>query len=237
MQTSWAENHAATALRGSQKWLGKWLGSVYTTGTRDQYNVRIEPGRVSGTSEVYLTHRAMIEKVTVDNGVDPVQTLWQPSPPNPDVEAEMLTLMMIDLGYTESQAISTMAASEAAPEMARIIQSAGGAPVLEMDDAMETAWRRVGLTLDRVSFMVEDRDVSNSVYLVRYADPEIEGKKDGFFSKWFSKDDAASADAIYRIQLTARGDKTEVAVLNNKGQPAPANVSKQIITLLYEQLR
>ena len=50
IETDWAENHASNVLKGSQKYLAKWLGSLYTTGTRDKYRIRVEPGREPGNN-------------------------------------------------------------------------------------------------------------------------------------------------------------------------------------------
>lgn len=237
IETDWAENHASGVLRGSQKYLGKWLGSLYTTGTRDKFRLRIEPGRKSGTSEVYLTHRGMKEVVTQDNNVDPKATAWEPSGSDPEVEAEMLTLLMISLGSTRQEASEALKSPQPDKERATIVTATGTAPVLMVEDSMDVAWRRVGQTLDRVGFMVEDRNRAEGLYYVRYGDPEVYEKKKGFFSRLFKgKDDELSTEE-YRIKLTDKEGRTEVSVANANGDPAPEKVTTQILTLLHEQLK
>ena len=237
LETSWADNYAKSVLRGSQKWLSKGLGSLYTSPSRDKYRVRIEPGRLEGTSEVFLTHRGMIEKVVIDNGVDAVRTMWEPIPPDATLEAEMLALLMVDLGANEAQATESLVAAEKAPDRASIVTSANGQAGLVVNDAIDIAWRRVGQTLDRVGFSVEDRDISKRVYFVRYADPELDNKKPGFFGKMFKKNKSTVDDDIYQILLSEQGDKTAVDVTAKDGTPAPEKVTTQIVKLLYEQLR
>ena len=105
-----------------------------------------------------------------------------------------------------------------------------------VNDGVDIAWRRVGQTLDRVGFSLEDRDEVKRVYIVRYADPDFSNKKPGFFSKMFKKNKAVDED-IYQILLTGQGDKTTVDVTAKDGTPAPKKVTTQIINLLYEQLR
>jgi outer membrane protein assembly factor BamC len=236
LETTWADNWANNVLTGMQKWLQKGLGSIYTSATRDKYRFRVEPGRVEGTSEVYVTHKGMIQKAIIDNSYDPQRTIWEPIPPDPEIEAEMLARLMVDLGASEVKASENLAAAEKAPDRASIVQSANGQPELIVNDGVDIAWRRVGQTLDRVGFSLEDRDEVKRVYVVRYADPDFSNKKPGFFSKMFKKDKAVD-EGIYQILLTGQGDKTTVNVTAKDGTPAPKKVTTQIINLLYEQLR
>ena len=237
METTWADNYANSVLSGTQKYLSKWIGSIYTSPSRDKFRMRVEPGRIAGTSEVYLSHRGMIEKAVIDNNVDPVRTIWEPIPPDESIEAEMLARLMVELGASESEASASLVKAEDSVDRARIVKGATGQPGLIVDDDIDIAWRRVGQTLDRVGFSVEDRDISKRVYFVRYADPEISNKKPGFFSKIFKKDKSTVDDDIYQIALIEQGDTTAVDVTAKDGTPAPEKVTTQIIKLLYEQLR
>jgi outer membrane protein assembly factor BamC len=237
LETTWAENYATDVLRGSQKLLNKWLGTIYAKGGRDKFRLRVEPGRIAGTSEIYLTHKGMIEKVVSDNGVDAVQTVWEATPPDANIEAEMLAKLMVALGATEATASTSVVKADKSADRASITKDANGQAGLIVNDGIDTAWRRVGQTLDRVGFSVEDRDISKRVYFVRYADPELNNKKPGFFSKMFKKNKKSYDDDIYQILLTEEGEKTAVDVAAKDGTAAPENVSTQIIKLLYEQLR
>ena len=237
IETDWAENHANSVLRGSQKYLGKWIGSLYTTGTRDRFRIRVEPGRESGSSEVYLTHRGMTEVVTQEGGVDPQATAWQPSGPDPELEAEMLTLLMISLGATRTEATENLASPEPDKERATLVTVAGEAPFLTIENSLDIAWRRVGQTLDRVGFMVEDRNRKDGIYFVRYGDPEVYEKKKGFLGKLFKGDGGELSTEEYQIILAGRDNRTAVRVAGTDGKPAPDKVSEQILSLLYEQLK
>ena len=236
LETGWADNYAKDVLRGTQKYLGKWIGSLYSTGSRDKFRIRVEPGRLAGTSEVYLSHRGMIEKAVIDNNVDPVRTVWEPVPPDENIEAEMLALLMIEMGASQAEASTSIAAADKAPDRARIV-SGDGQPSLIVFDTIEIAWRRVGQTLDRVGFSVEDRDISKREYFVRYADPELNNKKPGFFGKMFNKDKDTIEDDIYRISLIEDGQQTRVEVTAKDGSAAPEKVTTQIVKLLHEQLK
>jgi outer membrane protein assembly factor BamC len=71
-----------------------------------------------------------------------------------------------------------------------------------MDDAFDRAWRRVGLALDRIGFLVEDKDRSKGLYFVRYSDLDAEDDagtdKKGLLDKlafWKDDDDKGKPQA------------------------------------------
>ena len=118
------------------------------------------------------------------------------------------------------------------------------APVVQLAENFDRAWRRVGLALDRGGFTVEDRDRSQGVYDVRYIDPEVEARasgKPGVFSRLFGADKRATSAQQYRIRVVGRGDETTVAVVQRDGQPLRADADRQtgakIAGLLREQLK
>ncbi|MEW6132831.1 MAG: outer membrane protein assembly factor BamC [Pseudomonadota bacterium] len=230
METDWAENRANIPQDFIRRSIGKVIEGLYSTPERDKFRTRLEKGE-HGT-EIYISHRGMYE-VYADEGKD--KTVWQPRPPDPELEAEMLRRLMLRFGVEEARA-ETMLAKQQAPEMARIV---GGD--LEMDESFDRAWRRVGLALDRVGFAVEDRDRSRGTYYVRYIDPQIDNaskEDEGILSKlafWRSgKEQTSPQLQIHVIEL---GDKTRVTVTGDEGKPADPNTQKRIINLLHRELK
>jgi outer membrane protein assembly factor BamC len=225
IETDWAENRAKVGT-GGQRLLARWLGTLYSTGTRDRFRLRLDRGREPGTVEIYVTHQAMEEVVTqaaASGGVE--QTKWQPAVSDPQLEAEMLRLVMIHFGAKEEQAKTVVAGAAARPaaERARLSRSGEGATFLSLEESLERAWRRVGLTLDRVGFTVEDRDRSRWTYYIRYVDPDKKTRK--------------AEEDEYRIHLRAAEAGTVVEVLDREGAPAGATPGERILGLLHEQLK
>ena len=105
---------------------------------------------------------------------------------------------------------------------------------------MRSAWRRIGLALDRGSFTVEDRDRTKGIYFVRYLDPDYEAKvksEQGFFTKFFSTDKPIPAPQ-YRVVLTGQStNQTVVTVLSADGKPERSTAGDRILALLNDQLR
>ena len=242
METDWAEKHAKVDNGAIRNFLSRMLDSVYSTGERDKYRTRLEPGAQTGTTEIYISHRGMEEVYTSSVSADQAQTRWQPRPPDPGLEAEMLRRLMVRFGVEESKARSEVASAQPAALRATLSRENDGAGTLALNEQFDRAWRRVGLALDRVGFTVEDSDRSKGYYYVRYIDPQTDNKsadQAGFMSKlMFWKSDKSKSNEQFRIQV--KDDKAagcQVNVFNKDGTPGQSDTASRILTLLYEQLK
>lgn len=243
METDWAENRAKIPMDFIRNTLGKVIDSLYSTAERDKFRTRLEPGTEAGSTEIYISHRGMYE-IFVSEGKD--QTKWQPRPADPELEAEMLRRLMIRFGSEEKRATTAVAvAKEKQVERAKIVRASDGAGTLELQERFDRAWRRVGLALDRVGFTVEDRDRSKGLYFVRYVDPEADAASKKQSEGWLSKlnpfkgssDPAALAKIQYRIYVADGGGVSTVQVLSREGGVDTSEVAKNILGLLFEQLK
>jgi len=238
METDWAENRAKIPQDFIRRTLGRVVESLYSVPERDKFRTRLERSPDGQGTEIYISHRGMME-LYVSEGRS--QTKWQPRPPDPGLEAEFLRRLMVRLGTTEEQA-KQLLAYEPAESRAKLASGAGGAETLEVYEPFDRAWRRIGLALDRVGFTVEDRDRQKGIYFVRYADPEAEiqgPKKEGFLSSlafWRSNDPKVKAEQ-YRVRVEPMQDASRVAVLDKDGAVVSNKTSQRILALLHEQLK
>lgn len=242
METDWAENRAKLPQEGIRGFLSKALDSVYSTAERDKFRTRLEPG-ADGRTEIYISHRGMVEVFEgTQGGGDQGQgrTVWQPRPANPELEAEMLRRLMVRFGVEDVRAKSLLA-EKASPPQAVQTRNPDNAPGLGLPESFDRAWRRVGLALDRIGFVVEDRDRAGGIYFVRYADPEANTKKEkSFLSKlafWSSDDSKAAKAQRYQVRLKGVQEETSLAVYQDDGTPANNETGKRIANLLFEQLK
>ncbi len=242
METDWAENRAKIPQDIIRRTLGRLIDAVYSTAERDKFRTRIEPTPDGQGTEIYISHRGMYEVFEGtqgggDQGVG--RTVWQPRPPDPELEAEMLRRLMTRFGVEEARA-QTLLAKAASEPAARLSRAADGSAYLILPEPFDRAWRRVGLALDRIGFVVEDRDRVAGEYFVRYADPEVGAKKkEGILSRlafWRSTDDKLQA-LRYRVKLSATAGDTQVSVLADDGRAAAGETGQRILNLLHEQLK
>jgi outer membrane protein assembly factor BamC len=230
METDWAENRAKIPQDFIRNTLGKLIDSVYSTAERDKFRTRLERS-ASGGTEIYVSHRGMIE---VYNNNQKDQTVWQPRPVDPELEAEFLRRLMVKLGVPQEQARALQAS---AGKPSSRIETVNNQTVVVIDEAFDRAWRRVGLALDRTGFTVEDRDRAQGTYFVRYVEPSAD-RKEGFFSKLFSFGrDKGNAPVKYRIALKSEGEKTTVAVLDEKGAPEKSANAQRIVQVIADDLK
>lgn len=239
METEWAENRAKIPQDTVRKLIGAVLENVYSTSERDKFRTRLERGSAPGTTEIYISHRGMVEVLKGPEGSD--QLIWQPRPADPELEAEMLRRFMAKLGGDEQRERSDLA-SLATPEKATLTRSGSGASKLTVAESFDRAWRRVGLALDRVGFTVEDRDRSKGLFFVRYADPENDGAKTdkGWFSKlafWRSSESKPLSAERFQVKLSETQGQTDVQVLNVGGSAESRETASRILNLLHEQLK
>jgi outer membrane protein assembly factor BamC len=239
METSWAENRAKLDDDILRRALGRVLDSIFSTGTRDKFRVRIERNTSSNGTEIYLTHFGMEEVLT---GAQRDTTTWASRPNDPQLEGEMLQRLMVRLGTREEDAKTVVAGAAvggaaSTSARARLVEVPGSGTTLQLDDNFDRAWRRVGIALDRNGFTVEDRDRSAGTYFVRYADPRTTAKEDpGFFARLFSGA-SDNTPQRYRVEVKGEGERSVVRVLNAQGAADTTGVSTRILTLLDAELR
>lgn len=230
IETDWAENRAHVSADAVNRAIAKALPGLFSSGFKDRYRVRLEPGAQAGTSEIYLTHLGVALE-EVPHPIDEVsKTVWRPRPSDPDLEAEMLRLLMLRLGVPAPQAETILATP--GPVHARLVKE-GETNRLLLDDEPQRAWRRVGLALDRLNVVVENRDRPQAAYVVRYN--EAVKEEAGFFGRMFDKVDTRASGGEFLVSVVPAGGGSEVRVAPREGaQPA---VAQQILTWLHEQLK
>lgn len=240
METDWAENRAKIDSDIIRRTLGKVLDGLYSTPERDKFRTRLETGSESGSVEIYISHRGMVE-IYPNEAKD--RTVWQARPADPELEAEFLQRLMIRLGADETRAKAQIAAAPVA-DKAKLQSASGGASVLQVQEGFDRAWRRVGLALDRVGFTVEDRDRSQGIYYVRYVDPEVDAKKkgdEGLLAKlafWRSETKPSiQTGNQYRIYVKGSDAGSSVQVLTREGGTDTSDSARKILGLLFEQLK
>lgn len=233
IETDFAENRAKLPQDFIRNTLGRVLENLYSTGERDKFRTRLER-TASGGTEIFISHRGMIEVVTNSSSTS-TSTVWQPRPADPELEAEFLRRLMVQLGVSPDQS-KALIAVDAARQTSRI-ETVNNQQVLLVDDGFDRAWRRVGLGLDRTGFTVEDRDRSKGLYFVRYIAPLSDNQSSGFFGNLFSSKAATPAPLKYQIVLTAKGDMTAVTVLNAGGKPDTTGNAQRIFKVLADDLK
>ena len=210
METEWIEADAIKA-QEDKKNMGekfdKWLDKLSGLSDRRKFRTRLERGEKEGSTEIYMTHRTVSS--APDNGKNEVQTNLgkidtgyradankvnkTEEESAAELDAELLRRLMVKLGVAEKRA-QEIVANPTSEKRAEVNKEADSSITLTLNDPFDRGWRRVGLALDRVGFVIEDKDRSSGLFYVRYADVDIDDsptKKKGLMEslKFWGKDD------------------------------------------------
>lgn len=245
METDWLENRAKLPQDTLSRLLNKISSRFSSTGELDKFHIRIERGSEPDTTEIFLTHRGMIEAYRNDGSTQyrtsdaQVETIWTPRPSDPTLEADMLVLMLQHFGMDKDAAQSTVKAP--AKQLSQAELSADG-KTLKLQDTYERAWRRIGLAVERSGFVISDRDRNQGVYYIRQAETDIakETTEPSFMSKlafWRKSEaekKAAAEKSEYILQIKQEVSRS-VVTLKPKNKPNP-ELEKQLMQALLKQL-
>ncbi len=230
LETEWAENRAKLPQDFMRKYLGKVINSLSDTGLRDKFRTRLERN-TKGEVEIYISHRGLSEEYT---DALKARTAWKPRPSEPELEIEFMNRLMVKLGVSLKIDTAQTAPVQIAAAKAAIL-TVNGTPNIAISDTFDVAWRRVGLSLDRTGFTVEDRDRLQGTYFVRFVDTTPDER--GFFSRMLSKSKPEAGPVKYRLKVQGADTQTLVSIQNALGQSENSASTQRIMKLLVDDLK
>lgn len=200
METEWVEADAIKLKedgRGVGDKFDAWLDKLSGLADRRKFRTRLERGEKAGTTEIYMTHRTVagapddgknvvntqLGKIETGYRLDADKKINTAEQFDNDLDVELLRRLMVKLGIAEKQA-EQIASNPISPKRAKVVKEADSSVTLNVDDSFDRAWRRVGLALDRIGFVMEDKNRSEGIFYVRYSDVDIDDapkKKKGLF--------------------------------------------------------
>lgn len=193
METEWVDPSTITK-DDKGNYLDKfqgWLDRLNTLKNRQKFRTRIDRGTEEGTTEIYLSHRSVsdvpddgkVKVRTIAGEIDMGYAPEKKSEPQSksekdraeaeDIDAELLRRLMVRLGVEEKKSKSILTDVNN-PERAKLTKESDGTLGLALIDPFDRGWRRVGLALDRIGFVVEDKDRSSGLFFVRYSEVGID---------------------------------------------------------------
>jgi outer membrane protein assembly factor BamC len=191
METEWIEADAIK-LKDDSRNVGEkfdaWLDKLSGLADRRKFRTRLERGEKEGTTEIYMTHRTVAGapddgKNVVNTQLGKIETGYRIDAADKklntaeqfdsDLDVELLRRLMVKLGVAEKQA-QQIAANPVSSQRATVVKESDSSVTLNINDSFDRGWRRVGLALDRVGFVTEDKDRSQGIFFVRYADVDID---------------------------------------------------------------
>jgi len=217
MVTDWYEHRGALPQTGIRGLLGRVTRYLTDTGIRDRYRLRVE--RSDGSTDVYITTQRAAQATEApagDDTYDESTLSWALLPPDPQLDAEMLTKLMVYLGANEEQAREQIASAPDVTVNLRLVDDKKN-PKLIVEDDFRDVWRLAGVALDRAGLYVEQQDRDKGIYYFTYTE---EGQpKKSFFEKLFSSSGGLEPNELYELHVQDEGARTSITV-HNSGENA-----------------
>lgn len=184
--------------RGALSTFDKWLDSLSGFSDKRKFRTRIEYGENNST-EIYISQRSAeaaadqhsrilrdrtseynistIYKIDEYKSEDEsgstkkIEISEQREIDDYEIDSELLTRLMIKLGSSDLDAKSKVANPEVVVK-SEIFDTKNDV-YIKMNDPYDRSWRRLGLALDLIGFVTEDKNRSEGIYYVRFNEIDI----------------------------------------------------------------
>lgn len=177
----------------------KWLDNLSGFADKRKFRTRVEVGE-NGSTEIFVSQRSLDaiadqhERIlkTRQSGYNPTElykiegyidedgkkTSKTEVRENDDyeIDSEILTRLMIKLGAVDFDARKKIANPETLVK-AKLVER-NNSLYIKMLDPYDRSWRRLGLAIDIMGMVTEDKDRSKGIYYVRYSEQDLPEKKE-----------------------------------------------------------
>jgi outer membrane protein assembly factor BamC len=234
IETDWAEDTSKTSPGRLQAFMERIIPGLSSNPERDKFWTRIER-LPNGETEIFVSHEAMRQQVSVTPTIREVR--WVDSPRDPNVEAKMLYELMLYLGMPDEAVAASGISSDSRPMSTIITVDLPNAKnALLVSGSASKVWDRVGIVLLSIGASVESREEESGLYYVRYHDPDGKNLKKGIERLKFWKDEKITEAAVYQISVTGDAETSMVIILDETGQEVSADTANRILAVLQEKL-
>ena len=222
------------------------VGNVFTLENADtsheKFRLSARSGSRAGTSEITLEH------VRRRDGTDlTVPVNWtEERHTSPVLENMLLNEVLVGLIQSREQTVTGRSSSTIHADQISMQQAGNGNPQLRIDAGFAPSWQAVENALTEMGITIVDR---NRTLGLIYIDVNVDGEqitppqeeKNGWFSGWFSDDEKvaeaeAQASSEYTVRVHSVTEATHITLEKDLNTLPPANVSKQFLEHLSENL-
>ncbi len=203
-------------------------------GSRHKFKVFTEQGQ-SGDTIVYLSSE--VEDLS--------EGIWLEAGSDVDLEKKIIRKLSLyfygtefddTTSLSESSSASTSASSskpKTTRPKAEILSLGEGRSYLAIPQEYTRAWRETEMVLQRAGYLIQDKSQEKGTYNFLYFKPKEEEKK-GLLSKLKFWGDDEDEGTPYQLSLTGVGIKTEVIIMDDKGEWETGEEAEAILSRLKE---
>jgi outer membrane protein assembly factor BamC len=245
MQTEWVLTEQGANDEGAS-WFENVFASDDLTASQDQYRTRIELDQTGNASRIYIAHRGTEYIYVVEGGgnkqqqADTGDNEWRFRQPEPELEVEMLSRLMIFLGLQKAEVEQQVANARLfSPRASKHIDTSEQSPFLIVKDPYQIAWNRVYHQLERMNFEIAAVDRKNLLGegAITINAQVTEGKEDQGVFSFFSRSSETVEKQIILVLAEETHQLTRVMIETIGGDFDTSPAGAAFLDLLYQKIR
>ncbi len=260
MQTEWIYRDEGTT-EASGGWFARLAGEDGLSSTQDQFKTRIERG-ADGKSRVYIAHRGTQYLYVLDTGdgakklveedkavpettagqEDREESQWRFRQPEPELEIEMLSRLMIYLGLQQEEVERQVAEARLFKPRAFLNRDSDeNTPFVLIKDTYHIAWNRVYHSLERMNFEIANSQFNSGLGFgdtgyITVNTEIVEEEEDGGFFSFFSSKKQVGRQFVLVLSPESH-EWTRMNIETEEGEFDTSPEGAEFLTLLFEQIR
>lgn len=219
--------------------------------SQDQFKTRIARDDGTTTSQIYISHRGTQKPLRLFSPQDNYDQVnltdyeagdeWSFQAPDPELEVEMLSRLMLYLGLRQLEVDQQLANIKLfAPRASIQTDYAEDETYILVKDEITRTWNRTLHQLERLNFEVISADLSsgltgNKGVMLVETDIEIEVDTSGFFS--FSPDIEIVKMQVKLVLTEESNEITRISMETTTGDTENSPEGVEFLTLLYQYMK
>lgn len=243
METTWAEDKIAVPQSGISGFFSDALAVLTPSSSLTSYVFRFERDSDMST-RLFVTHREISEQAieTANPREEDGEYEWKDVGRNPELEARLLTRLMVYLGIDVQRAKGVLSDVEVVQleSPAYIVKNDQQESALFIAEPFALAWPKVSVVLENLNFYIEDEDINTARYQVSYAGAfhlvEASQEDEGFFGRVFGFFDSSDNIKGYQVYLNEQSNGTYVTLSDANGEALHPEEEHAILDAMRLQL-
>jgi len=214
-----------------------WLTLKEDAGSKDRYQIKIEPGIHANSSEIHIIQVTVNTETPASGNIN-----WPAASINPDREKWLLDKLASYLTQDDKSGASLVAQSVGGARKVEFVQPYQADPFLVFTLDRGRTWASVGGALNQHPLAMVDSDQDKGVYQFTFDPTPLDNEKPGFFCRLFGCDKRAEKKREknlqhYQLQIIALdANEIKVFVQNENGGALPYGEAQKLLSLIRNQL-
>jgi outer membrane protein assembly factor BamC len=194
--------------------------------SRERLRIRLERAQQPEYTEVYFTQYNEERSASSSKGGKQSEQ-WQIQSPDNERAIEMLSHFA---QYLAAENVED--AGSRAPLVSKLTLEDGEGTVLVVEAGFDKVWRRTGIALDALGFVIDDSDRASRTYRVSHELPSEKTEEEQKFGK-----PETPVKEKYQLQLDKDGDKTKISIRDQRGDIDGSDEAVHVLNLLRGQFQ